>query len=102
MGEETGVISVILSSQEIASPMSTLIIHLVNNISLSALPRVSLQTDPSHPMLPSFFPVKAKTQLKKFLLLNSVSSPVALGPLVRAERKEKITKHAHFLCKLLV
>lgn len=97
MGDETGVISVIPRSQGISPPVPTLIFHLVNNILLSALLHVSLQRDPD----PFVFPVKAKTQLKKFPLLNSVSSAVALGPLVGAEMKEKITKHTHFLWKLL-
>lgn len=80
-----GVISVIPSSQGISTPTSTLIIHLENILYCQLCHLFPHKGIPVTPRYHLFFPVKAKTQFKKFWLLNSVSSAVALGPLARAE-----------------
>lgn len=64
-------------------------------------PYVSLQRDPSHPALPFFFSVNAETQFKKFQLLNSLSSAVALRPPVRTEMNN-IAKHEQFAKKMAI
>lgn len=62
-------------------------------------PYVFLQRAPSHPALSFFFPVDTETQFKKFLLLNSLSSPVALRPPVRTDWII-LPKHEQFARKM--
>lgn len=85
-------------------PTSTLIIHLEEYfiVCFPDFPYVSLQRDPSHPALPFFFfSVNAETQFKKFQLLNSLSSAVALRPPVRTEMNN-IAKHEQFAKKMAI
>lgn len=48
-----------------------------------------------------FFSVNAETQFKKFQLLNSLSSAVALRPPVRTEMNN-IAKHEQFAKKMAI
>lgn len=85
-------------------PTSTLIIHLEKSILLSAF-QISLMFPykgiPVTPHYHFFFSVNAETQFKKFQLLNSLSSAVALRPPVRTEMNN-IAKHEQFAKKMAI